>query len=217
MRKRLGFVFWLAVVYLVVLAVAAVFADVLPIKDPAETFPGTSKQGPSLSHWFGNDGVGRDVFSRVIYGAQVSLVISTVGTVLALIIGGLVGMVAGVLRQPGRPLAHGHAQRVVGDPAAHPVPGIGAVLGLRSETAHLHLGLHLRAAVDRSHRAGGARRHADLGRAGLRARVQDARGARDGRVLFREILPNVAPSFVSYSLIIMAGLIVVEARWRSWA
>ena len=209
MRKRLGFFFWLAVVYLVVLGTAAVFADVLPIKDPAETFAGTSKQGPSLSHWFGNDGVGRDVFSRVIYGAQVSLVISTVGTVLALVIGGLIGMVSGYYgSRVDRWLTATLNASLVIPPL---ILFLALVLFLDSEAKRRIFILVFTFVLLSIAPIARVVRAATLSWAGqdfvLAARTL---GARDGRVLFREILPNVAPSFVSYSLIIMAGLIVVE-------
>ena len=209
MRRRLGFFFWLAVAYLAVLAFAAVFADVLPIKDPAETFAGTSKQGPSLTHWFGNDGVGRDVFSRVIYGAQVSLVISTVGTVLALVIGGLLGMVSGYYGgRVDRWLTASLNASLVIPPL---ILFLALVLFLDSEAKRRIFILVFTFVLLSIAPIARVVRAATLTWAAqdfvLAARTL---GARDGRVLFREVLPNVAPSLVSYSLIIMAGLIVVE-------
>jgi len=207
--RRLGFFFWLAVAYLAVLAVAAVFADVLPIKDPADTFAGTSKQGPSLSHWFGNDGVGRDVFSRVIYGAQVSLVISTVGTVLALVIGGLLGMVSGYYSgRVDRWLTATLNASLVIPPL---ILFLALVLFLDSEAKRRIFILVFTFVLLSIAPIARVVRAATLSCANqdyvLAARTL---GARDGRVLFREVLPNIAPSLVSYSLIIMAGLIVVE-------
>ena len=209
MRERLGFFFWVAVAYLAVLAFAAVFADILPIKDPAETFAGTSKQGPSLTHWFGNDGVGRDVFSRVIYGAQVSLVISTVGTVLALVIGGLLGMVSGYFSgRVDRWLTATMNASLVIPPL---ILFLALVLFLDGEARRrifilvftfVLLSIAPIARVVRAATLSVANQDFVLAAKTL--------GARDGRVLFREVLPNVAPSLVSYSLIIMAGLIVVE-------
>lgn len=209
MSKRLGFLFWVAVGYLAVLAFAAVFADVLPIKDPAETFAGTSKQGPSLTHWFGNDGVGRDVFSRVIYGAQVSLVISTVGTVLALVMGGLLGMVSGYYSgRVDRWLTATMNASLVIPPL---ILFLALVLFLDSEARRrifilvftfVLLSIAPIARVVRAATLSIANQDFVLAAKTL--------GARDGRVLFREVLPNVAPSLVSFSLIIMAGLIVVE-------
>ena len=51
--------------------------------------------GPSPSHWFGVDGLGRDVFSRTVYGARVSLVVAFGAALLALAVGVALGMVAG--------------------------------------------------------------------------------------------------------------------------
>ena len=209
MHKRLGFFFWLTVVYLVALGLAAIFADVLPIKDPTQTFAGTSKDGPSLSHWFGNDGVGRDVFSRVIYGAQVSLVISTVGTLLALAIGGLLGMVSGYYGgRVDRWLTATLNASLVIPPL---ILFLALILFLDSEARRRIFILIFTFVLLAIAPIARVVRAATLSWAGqdfvLAARTL---GARDGRVLFREVLPNVAPSLVSYSLIIMAGLIVVE-------
>jgi peptide/nickel transport system permease protein len=50
---------------------------------------------PSLKHWFGTDSLGRDVFTRVLYGTRTSIVISFVGVFLGLTIGGLLGLLSG--------------------------------------------------------------------------------------------------------------------------
>src|SRR4051794_27436692 len=73
-RKRFGIGFWVAVVWIVVLVFLAVFAGVLPfIKAPNLPYPGNFRATPSAEHWFGGDAIGRDIFSRVVYGARVSL------------------------------------------------------------------------------------------------------------------------------------------------
>jgi len=51
--------------------------------------------GPGIQHWFGTDVHGRDVFSRVMYGAQISLLVGLVGAVVSLVIGVLWGAIAG--------------------------------------------------------------------------------------------------------------------------
>ena len=60
-RKKLGIVFWLAVAFLVLLTLAAIFARVLPLKSPDRTYPAFAKHGPSAQFWFGNDSNGRDI------------------------------------------------------------------------------------------------------------------------------------------------------------
>ena len=75
-RYRLGVVFWLAAAWLVAIVLAAIFAGVLPLKNPKQTFPGLSREGPNATHWFGVDNIGQDVFSRTIYGARRSLTVA---------------------------------------------------------------------------------------------------------------------------------------------
>jgi len=208
-RKPLGPVFWAAVTFLSLLLFAAVFADLLPLKDPSQSFRGMSKNGPSLSHWFGNDNNGRDIFSRVIYGAQVSLLISAVGTTLALTLGGLIGLASGYFR--------GKVDQYVTSflNATLVIPGLILFIALilfldpsvryRIPVLIFSFVLLSIAPISRVVRA------ATLTWAErdfvLAARTM---GARSGRIMFREVLPNVAPSLISYSLIVMAQLIVVE-------
>lgn len=59
---------------------------------------GIPHQGPSAAHWLGTDEIGRDVASRMIYGARVSLAVGLGATALALLIGTLVGLAAGYFR-----------------------------------------------------------------------------------------------------------------------
>ena len=90
----------LAIAGLVIAAiwiVIAVFAPLIAPHDPlAQTF--TAAKGPSWSHPFGTDELGRDVFSRVISGSRVSLPIALVLVGLAMTIGSTVGAVAGYFR-----------------------------------------------------------------------------------------------------------------------
>ena len=98
-KRRLGFAFWASVVWLGLLVLSAVFANVLPLKDPNKTFADVSRQGPSAAHWFGADNIGHDVFARTIYGARRSLLISTLATAIGMTIGGAIGLVAGFYRR----------------------------------------------------------------------------------------------------------------------
>src|SRR5439155_25890515 len=77
--------------------VVAIFAPLIAPHGPLEQ-AFTPSQSPSLGHLFGTDELGRDVFSRVIYGARVSLPIALLLVALAATIGGLVGAVAGYFR-----------------------------------------------------------------------------------------------------------------------
>jgi peptide/nickel transport system permease protein len=98
--KRLGWGFWFALGWVALVALGAILAGVLPLPDPnAIPAPGcTAYAGPSAGHLLGCDELGRDVFSRVVYGARVSLVVGFASIALALAVGGAAGVVAGYLR-----------------------------------------------------------------------------------------------------------------------
>src|SRR5512141_3411510 len=78
-------------------AIAAIVAPFTPIRDPLGQKIVDRLQPPSANYWFGTDELGRDVFSRVIYGARISLPIGFVVILFAVIVGSLVGASAGYL------------------------------------------------------------------------------------------------------------------------
>src|SRR5687767_14461120 len=74
--KKLGVVGWIAIVWIVATFGSALLAPWLPIAEPDETFIRNIGDGPSLGHPFGIDGIGQDMFARVIWGARASLLVS---------------------------------------------------------------------------------------------------------------------------------------------
>lgn len=80
---------------IVIMALAAILAPVLTSHDPTFLDPGVRLQGPSSDHLFGTDDRGRDVFSRVIYGGRVSLLIGISVTLAAAALGSLLGLLSG--------------------------------------------------------------------------------------------------------------------------
>ena len=76
---------------------AAIFAPILtPYTETQQDLLNTFAK-PSGTHLFGTDSLGRDVFTRILYGARVSLITSLISSVLALVVGSFLGMVAGYL------------------------------------------------------------------------------------------------------------------------
>src|SRR5688572_26315205 len=96
-RPQLGIV--LALVWLGSMTLAAALAPVLPIQDPNDTDFDNLASGPSSEHWLGTDAIGRDIFSRVIHGARVSLVVGALSVAIALAVGGTLGLMAGYFRR----------------------------------------------------------------------------------------------------------------------
>ena len=91
----------LALVWLGGLTVMAFFADYLPFiryasaRNKAVT---NYKAGPGLDYWFGSDRLGRDMFARCIYGAQISLRVAVASIVVGIIVGGALGLIGGYLK-----------------------------------------------------------------------------------------------------------------------
>ncbi|MFI8183244.1 ABC transporter permease [Actinacidiphila glaucinigra] len=80
----------------VVLVVLASFRPGLfTSRDPLEGVPSQNFRGPSGEHWFGTDELGRDLFSRVVHGAQLSLKATLIAVGVAFVVGGLLGLLAG--------------------------------------------------------------------------------------------------------------------------
>ena len=82
-------------IIMVLLVFIAVFASQIARYPYFYQQLGSRLQGPSADHWFGTDALGRDIFSRIVYGSRVSLKIGVISIGIATLIGGLFGAVAG--------------------------------------------------------------------------------------------------------------------------
>jgi peptide/nickel transport system permease protein len=85
-------------VVLLVMILVAVFAPWLGTVDPQAVSPLRRLKPPSEEFWFGSDMLGRDVYSRVIYGSRVSLVVGLSVAVLSILVGLAIGLVTGFVR-----------------------------------------------------------------------------------------------------------------------
>lgn len=74
---------------------AAVFADVLATADPTRISPRDRFQAPSTEHFLGTDQLGRDLYSRVLFGGQIALAVALGSTIVSLVIGIVLGLLAG--------------------------------------------------------------------------------------------------------------------------
>ena len=84
-----------SVAFLLIAVAAAIFAPLIAAYDPKFLNPGIRLQTPSHAHWLGTDDRGRDLFSRVIYGGRVSLLIGVSVTLASALIGSALGLAAG--------------------------------------------------------------------------------------------------------------------------
>ncbi len=213
-KRRLGVAFYLSVVWLVILGLAAVFADFLPLKDPTTTFRGVSRSGPSAAHWFGADNIGHDVFSRTIYGARRSLAVAGIATLVGLTIGATVGMIAGFYRRAIDATIVAVLNIILA------IPGLVLLLtvisflappGESSATAQTMwvtlllsvLVVPTIARVTRAQTMVWSDRDFIMASRTL--------GTRNIRIIVREIFPNIVPALVSFAFVLGAALIIVEA------
>jgi peptide/nickel transport system permease protein len=75
--------------------IAAIFAPLIATHDVTTQNLAMRYMSPSAEHWFGTDGLGRDVFSRIVYGARISLEVGITVVVVSSIIGTIIGAIAG--------------------------------------------------------------------------------------------------------------------------
>ncbi len=80
--------------FILLTVLLAIFAPFLTPYSPTHLEPGVRLLGPSSSHWFGTDDVGRDVLTRILFGARISLLVGALVTTSAAIIGSVLGLIA---------------------------------------------------------------------------------------------------------------------------
>ena len=92
LRNKLAVAGMLVIGFIILVAL---LADVLPLPDPTYQFPASSYAQPSAAHPLGNDSVGRDVLSRLVHGARVSLAVAVFAQSIILVVGLTIGGLAG--------------------------------------------------------------------------------------------------------------------------
>ncbi|MEM6463581.1 MAG: ABC transporter permease [Pseudomonadota bacterium] len=103
-KRRAGLRLWLAGGWLSILALAAIFAPWISPQDPLAQDLFTSRlppfwmQGSEPGYWLGSDSLGRDVLSRIIYGARVALLVALIAATATCLIGTTLGLIAGYFR-----------------------------------------------------------------------------------------------------------------------
>ncbi len=206
--KTLGVGFWLAIGWLVLIVLLAVLAPILPLKDPNENFIVRGERppyAPSGTHWFGTDQDARDMFSRTIFGARVSLVVGFTAIAFGMIVGGSLGMIAGFVRGWFDKVVSFVFLVLLSFPALVLAILITSLLDRGLWTIAITLGLLAIAPVGRLSRSATlvfAEREFVMAATTI--------GAKRSRILVRELLPNVLIPMGALALLGMAVSIVAE-------
>ncbi|CAN5368406.1 ABC transporter permease [soil metagenome] len=192
-----------ALIILVIALCATVGVLIAP--DPQFVEPAIRLQAPSVAHWFGTDGFGRDVFSRVVNGASASLLIGA-GTMG---IAGSLGLIIG-LYSAYYPRADAILMRVCDALMAFPslllAIAITAALGPSTWNVIISLSVVFTPVVARVARASALSIKQQVYIDSLRAQ-----GSRSWRILWSNILPNVVSPLIVQATFIFADSLIVEA------
>ncbi len=82
---------------MVVMLLTAVLAGVLQTHDPIDADAADTLARPGRAHWLGADNLGRDIYSRIVHGARVSLIVGAASTLLGSVLGGVIGLLSGYI------------------------------------------------------------------------------------------------------------------------
>jgi len=200
-----GIAFWLPAVWIGVLLFSAVFADILPLHDPAASDFANLKARPSLEYWFGTDVVARDIFSRVIYGARISLTVAFFAPVFGMMIGLALGMLAGYYRGAVESMIVGTTDVILAFPNI--VLAMCILFFAGANVINLIIVLTI-TSIPANTRIARASTMVQAEREYVTA--AQAQGASTLRILWREIMPNIVLPQLAYTLSFMAIIIMIE-------
>jgi peptide/nickel transport system permease protein len=190
-----------------VFVLMAVFAPLLAPYDPLDQNLPQKFAGPSLAHPFGQDELGRDILSRVIYGARISLTAGLAAVAVATVVGTIVGLVAGYLGRWPDSLLMRLMDVLLAFPSILLAIIIVSVLGPSLQNAMLAIGIVFIPQIARVVRS-----------AVISVRERDyieaerALGAGDVHIVFSGVLPNsMAPLIVQSTLTLATAILDVAA------
>jgi len=202
--KRRGAVLGLGIIF--VFVIVAVFAPLIAPYDPVQQSWSTIRKPPSLQHWFGTDESGRDLFSRVIFGARASLLAGVVSISIALGLGVPIGLLAGYAGKWTDALISRITDAMLACPFLILAIALAAFLGPSLENAMIAIGVTATPIFIRLTRG-----------QVLAVKVEDyveaarAVGNPPTRVAYKHILPNILPALIVQATISVATAIIAEA------
>jgi peptide/nickel transport system permease protein len=209
---------WISLGWVTFVTLGAILAPILPLKDPINSadYLHTDAGWFTAGHPFGTDDLGRDVFSRVMWGARASLLVSVGSVLIAVLIGGVLGLIAGykggrtdgalsatfniLLAFPALVLALTLVSVLSPASDTHP-PTYGGRLKVMIIAIAI-VSIPLLARITRANTLAWSQREF--------VTAARAQGAKNFRVMFGEVLPNVLPAILSIALLGVAIVLVLE-------
>lgn len=195
----------LGLAFIILLVVMAVFADWIAPYGMKEQNLANALQFPNADHWLGTDDLGRDILSRIIYGTRISLTVGVSAVVVALIVGGILGVLAGYYQGWIDTLIMRFTDVLLSIPSI--LLAIAIVASLGSSLRNLVIAISIAnvpifARVIRS------------GVISIKEQefieASKALGANDGRIIFKHIIPNImSPIIVQSSMGVATAILSV--------
>ena len=184
----------------------ALFAPWIASYDPLQTSWSEIRKAPSAAHWFGTDEIGRDVLSRVVWGARASLLAGLVSVCISLSLGVPIGLLAGYVGRGTDALISRITDAMLACPFLILAIALAAFLGPSLTNAMIAIGISATPVFIRLTRA-----------QVLAVKVEDyveaarAVGNSHLRIALRHILPNVIPPLIVQATLAIAAAVIAEA------
>lgn len=196
----------IGIAIIAILVIVALTAQWIAPYDPNKTNLRLRGASPSREHWFGNDDIGRDILTRIMYGARVALMVGIISTTIAVSIGVLVGSMAGYFGG----MVDAVLSRLIDTLMAFPILALlltlSALLGPSLRNVIIIVGVTFWASYARVIRA-----------EVLSLRERDyvlaarASGASDKRIILQHIVPNAIGPVIILASLAIGGVIIFES------
>ena len=196
----------LAAILLLVLVMAAAFAETLATHDPIRTDAEHTLAPPDHAHWFGTDNLGRDIYSRIIYGARISLAVGIASTLLGAVFGGIIGVISGYFGGWFDLMAQRMMDILQGLPLLILALVMAAALGPSIGNVIVAISVPI---IPRAQRV--IRASVIAIREFVYIEAARALGVGHSRIAFRHVLPNTIGPFIVLMTAQFGGAILVEA------
>jgi len=191
---------------MLVIVLTAVFADQLQTYDPIATDATRSLAPPGREHWLGSDHLGRDIYSRIVHGARVSLVVGVASTLLGSVLGGVIGLLSGYVGGKTDLITQRVMDILQGLPLLVLALVMSAALGPSIQNVILAISIPI---IPRAARV--IRASVLTIREMQYVEAARALGLRHARIAFRHILPNTIGPFIVLGTAQLGSAVLVEA------
>ncbi len=193
-------------VVMLAIVLTAFFANQLQQYDPIATEAGQTLARPGHEHWLGTDHLGRDIYSRIVHGARVSLIVGVASTLLGSVLGGIIGLLSGYIGGKIDLVAQRIMDILQGLPLLVLALVMSAALGPSIHNVVIAISIPI---VPRAARV--IRSSVLSIREMQYVEAARALGLKHARIAFRHILPNTIGPFIVLCTAQLGSAILVEA------